>query len=652
MRTIPLHIIVPLHQPLHATPEQLEEAYNTAYVPLLQLLEQTPDIYVALHFSGHLLDHLARNHEDFLLRIKKLVLQDRIEVLGGLFYGGFVSMLPEFDVRGQIDMGREFWESFLGQAPTGFFLPELAWVPELPRLMQDSGLHYGFVSHHQVRTDHAWPCTHLCPPSLVTVNRGGNRLAAFVIDADQSEALMHHTPAAWLQKLHAHCTVVMSTPEAPTTSPEAAAPITVWIKPQPHQHIADWLHAFTQALNRGVGQTFDTQLPRTSWERDLRACAATISQDIAPESEAHRGKGEIIREWADFPRTYASIAILHKRMLHASRKLRQAIAFMEDEDLESEWNDVLATCQRLVFSAQSPDPYWLSQHAEFSDPSHRHTAYERIIKAEALIDGLYDDHARPRQRKGTTNLRVESQDDDGDHCKEIIISSPHLAAWIQHTDGPRILSLDDREACCNLIDAKHPLTPEYSTHAGMRTWLLERHTPIAALLAHKAHNLLPSFPAWNLSQHDHHLHYQAHFGELSVEQQVALSETQAELSVHYTVTRVGKNTGTSATSALLWAFEIPLHWALPFERILYNGKAVDARSARNLTQVESIAFLDKNDTGITLQFSPAVTVDYDHQYGVVWSHVALEKRSEGSVQLTTRNNNVTTDPVKKRGKKA
>ncbi|RYF05808.1 MAG: hypothetical protein EOO40_10010, partial [Deltaproteobacteria bacterium] len=111
---LPLQIVVAAHPPLHTSEADHQTALRNIYEPLLQALHRHPEVRLTLHFGGPLLDYLARHQEATLLGLGALRQRGQIEILGGLFYGGLVSHLPEQDVRGQIEMAREFWESFLG----------------------------------------------------------------------------------------------------------------------------------------------------------------------------------------------------------------------------------------------------------------------------------------------------------------------------------------------------------------------------------------------------------------------------------------------------------------------------------------------------------------------------------------------------------
>ena len=134
-------------------------------------------------FTGHLLDVLTRRQSELLGKVKRLVAAGQAEVLGGLFYGAVPALLNELDVRGQIEMMAEYSESAVGAAPAGFWLPELAWSEELPRLLDESGLSYGFASSSQI----AWPGAARAP--LTTIECGGHGVAAYLLDPELSTAL-------------------------------------------------------------------------------------------------------------------------------------------------------------------------------------------------------------------------------------------------------------------------------------------------------------------------------------------------------------------------------------------------------------------------------------------------------------------------------
>ncbi|MBC7794987.1 MAG: hypothetical protein H7Z43_14880, partial [Clostridia bacterium] len=93
MAPIRLQVVIPFHQSIAADTNAIENAVASCYDPILRAIEESSGVRVAVHFSGHLLDHLSRKGEDFLLRVKSLERDGRVEVLGGLFYGSIPALL-------------------------------------------------------------------------------------------------------------------------------------------------------------------------------------------------------------------------------------------------------------------------------------------------------------------------------------------------------------------------------------------------------------------------------------------------------------------------------------------------------------------------------------------------------------------------------
>ena len=91
------------HQPIGNFDWVIEDAYQRAYRPLLDLLERYPTIRFAQHYTGILLDWFDRNHPDVLDVIGKGVIEGRIELISGGYYEPILAMLPERDRIAQIE---------------------------------------------------------------------------------------------------------------------------------------------------------------------------------------------------------------------------------------------------------------------------------------------------------------------------------------------------------------------------------------------------------------------------------------------------------------------------------------------------------------------------------------------------------------------
>ena len=90
------------HQPVGNFDNVFHDACDSSYLPFLQVLEKFPDISMAFHFSGSLIEWLEGHRPDVLALFKKLVDRGNIEILGSGFYEPILAMIPEADQVGQI----------------------------------------------------------------------------------------------------------------------------------------------------------------------------------------------------------------------------------------------------------------------------------------------------------------------------------------------------------------------------------------------------------------------------------------------------------------------------------------------------------------------------------------------------------------------
>lgn len=523
MEPIRLQLIIPFHEPLSATTDQLAEACERFYEPFITRIEAHPQLALTLHFGGHLLDHLSKHREDLLMRVRGLQQRGTLEVLGGLFYGGLPALLPEADVRGQLQMGAEYWESLLGETPGGVWLPELAWSADVPRLLSETDVLYGFGSASQfIRRD--FP-----DRGLGVFERNGHRVAVYLLDDSLSRSLIGADVDRWVDS------VVFR------AAGESEPVISVWVQGErlgnePGSRAwafeRGWLDSLFGVLAGGRSEirtvtpasSFDAVRPVTPL-KFVHGCSEVLGADTGDAFSA---------DWPDFPRNFTEVDTLNRRMLRASDKLREAVITMQDEGVEEEWGGELATAQRLVFSAQAPDAYWRGRGAGFSDPEVRGATYERLIQAESMIDALV---------QGADDFIGSEEDDrDGDLLDEVFVSNRYLTAWLNLSEGGQLRTLDDRLRRMTLLDvpprrqesfyahaaeslfrSPHdieargprglldplprtertlPLEVDGSQRCGTRDWLLDVGTSAGELFSGSALDLKPRFCDWQVLRNE------------------------------------------------------------------------------------------------------------------------------------------------------
>ncbi len=139
------------HQPVGNFEFVFEEAYQKAYLPMLNALERHPHVRLAIHNTGPLLDWLFVAHPEYIERLKALVTRGQIEIMSGGYYEPILVSLPDKDKRGQIKKLTRTVKKAFDFEPTGAWLAERIWEPHLPRAMSKAGVDYTIVDDTHFR---------------------------------------------------------------------------------------------------------------------------------------------------------------------------------------------------------------------------------------------------------------------------------------------------------------------------------------------------------------------------------------------------------------------------------------------------------------------------------------------------------------------
>ncbi|PJA25859.1 MAG: hypothetical protein COX57_01175 [Alphaproteobacteria bacterium CG_4_10_14_0_2_um_filter_63_37] len=143
------------HQPLGNFPEVIEQIHDQSYAPFLEALARHPDIKMAVHLSGSLLDWMHIHHPETVLLLKALVERGQVELLGGGYHEPILASLPERDRVDQVRRLSDTLEQQLGQRPRATWLTERVWSPDLPVALDLAGIELAFVDdHHFLASGH------------------------------------------------------------------------------------------------------------------------------------------------------------------------------------------------------------------------------------------------------------------------------------------------------------------------------------------------------------------------------------------------------------------------------------------------------------------------------------------------------------------
>jgi len=138
-RRISLALTLHNHQPIGNFGWVFGEVFEQAYQPMVEALSRHPSVRVGLHYTGPLLEWLRAERPEFIDALRELVDRNQVEILGGGLYEPVLASLPERDRVGQLTRMAETIEAIFGRRPTGAWLAERVWEPDVPTSLVGAG---------------------------------------------------------------------------------------------------------------------------------------------------------------------------------------------------------------------------------------------------------------------------------------------------------------------------------------------------------------------------------------------------------------------------------------------------------------------------------------------------------------------------------
>ncbi len=439
---ISLAIVLHNHQPVGNFGWVIAEAYERAYLPMLDALERHPRVRVGLHYSGPLLDWIRAEQPGFLARLGGLVERDQVELLGGGYHEPVLVALPERDRLAQLVRMADEVERIGGRRPNGAWLAERVWEPDLPTSIAAAGYRWTIVDDAHFRAaalddDDLWgPYVTEDQGRPLTVF-GSDRRLRYGIPFGRVEDMVGHlvahaTPAgdrlgfmgddgekfgSW-PDTYEHCWGADGWVDR-FFAALAAEPSIATVTP------SDWL-----ARHEPIGRVY---LPTSSYfemgEWALPADQATAYHDAVHEAEAGGAPwARWLRGgfWRNFQVKYREVNELHKQMLRASA----AVAAMSPGAARD-----LATDH--LHQGQSNDCYWHGVFGGIYIAHMRLATLEHLIAAQDLADTV----ARP----GDPGVdRTTLRDTDLDGRDEVLVTTAGQLVVIDPAEGGGLGTWDIR----------------------------------------------------------------------------------------------------------------------------------------------------------------------------------------------------------------
>ena len=391
---ISLALAIHNHQPVGNFGWVFAEVYDRAYLPLLEALERHPGVRLSLHYTGPLLEWLAVERPEFLARLGALAARQQVELLGGGLYEPILASLPEPDRVDQLVRMAETVEGITGRRPSGAWLAERVWEPDLPTSLAKAGYRWTILDDQHFRAA-AIPEENLW--GAYTTEDQGSLLTVFGTEQGLRYRIPFGTVESVIDYLRDHAT---EDGDRVGMMGDDGEKFGAW--PTTYEHCwgsGRWVERFFEALEANA--SWLTTVTPSQWlDRE-----APIGRVYVPTSSyAEMGEwalppdetvvfGHLLHDavarhdpaarwlrggfWRNFQVKYREINDLHKQMLRSSAK----VAAMPMGSTKTRAIDHL-------HRGQSNDCYWHGLFGGIYISHMRLATYEHLIAAEDLADAV------------------------------------------------------------------------------------------------------------------------------------------------------------------------------------------------------------------------------------------------------------------------
>ncbi len=460
MDKMQLLIVLHGHQPVGNFDKVFALAVDTCYRPVLDILASYPEFHCGLHLSGPLLSWLERRDRELLDQVAELTARGQVEMLTGGFYEPLLPVIPREDALAQVQMQTGFLRRRFGVEPKGFWLAERIWEPGLPAKVAPAGLKYTIVDDTHLYYAGLGPSDMF---GYHLTEREGHALALFPTHKDLRYTIPFQEPAKTIEFLRR---AYESVGPSCATYGDDLEKFGLW--PKTHRWVIEkgWLKRFLEAVLKEdswlvpgtpasylaekppVGRVY---LPTASYE-EMLGWALPVATGRELEEITHEmkqsGQYERLRRflrggvWENFLVKYRESNLMHKRMLHVSRRLRRHR--MAGQALDH------------LLQAQCNCAYWHGLFGGLYLGHLRQAVHQHLIAAETLLD---------RATRGPGSwARSTVEDLDLDGHQEVILANQDLDTLVHPSYGGSLSLINLRRVGANIADVLTRRPEAYHAH--------------------------------------------------------------------------------------------------------------------------------------------------------------------------------------------
>lgn len=403
------------HQPVGNFGWVIENATDGCYLPFLKALRAHPGVKFSVHYSGPLLEYFRDRRPEAWDLLGEMAGSGQMEILGGGFFEPILSVIPEADRRGQIEMMSRYLEHHFGRRPRGLWLTERVWEPNLASTLASCGIEYTLLDENQF-----YPAGLTDVHDVFLTEDEGLPLRLFPID----QKLRYLIPFRDVEETGLYLADIRSGGGLAILGDDGEK-FGVWPGTKETVYGKGWLERFLRMIEAdGIptmtfAEAADRRRPAARIYLPPASYAEMMEWALEPEDRTtylrlkkaltEDESGRFLRAgfFRNFFRKYPESRRLHDRMCGISRNVRA----LGDPEAAVE-----------LYRGQGNDPYWHGIFGGLYLPHLREAAYEHLLKAESRCpagtgwtdtDGDADGRREYVRRDSRFRLEVHPEKNDG-----------------------------------------------------------------------------------------------------------------------------------------------------------------------------------------------------------------------------------------------
>ncbi len=445
------------HQPVGNFDGVFAQAFQDAYEPFFDVLDDFPEIPITLHVSGSLLEWLESHRPNYLDRIRRYLAAGRMELLGGPFFEPILAAIPSHDRIGQIRAYTQHLSNLFDTRVRGLWVPERVWEPGFASDIVDAGLEYTILDDSHFRS----------------AGLGEDRLHGYYLTENEGRLLKVFPDDEYLRY-----TIPWASPEETITYLKQMAvrhPETIvsfgddgekfgsWPGTKEHVYDKGWLRDMFTAFRENaswlkvvtmadavdyVPPQGKVYLPNASY-REMTEWALPTDQQIAYKNAvsalSERDDWKEIKpffragSWRNFLVKYPESNEMYCRSREVSERLQK----MSNTEAARQKPELLERARMHLYRGQCNCSYWHGAFGGLYLPHLRNAVYHHLIAADNALEQLCG-------REGRW-VEIDAGDYNLDARKEIRLTGDKLIAYLAPARGGHLYELDLRSVCVNLL---------------------------------------------------------------------------------------------------------------------------------------------------------------------------------------------------------